>query len=113
MEVIETREEDGSVFVDFALNKSEMSALIFAGAAEDKFDESALLIYSRDTAKGFVDVDMLIEASTENDMTIEDGFRYLQIGLQTVLMRGLREIIGVEIPEQEYHCADCNDVAKL
>lgn len=88
--------------LDISLQKDEMSALIFVGMSENTYNDALLFQYSEELLPEFLSPKDFKQACLDNSVSEKDGFLYLQVGIQTALIRGINSLIeGGKVPTED------------
>lgn len=86
---IEENEETGVTNITFDLSPDEMSILIFAGMSESEYDNSLINPYDGSIKETMPDYEHFKKACADNGVSEQDGYLYIQIGIQTAIVAGI------------------------
>ena len=80
------------IHVDFALDKKDLNALLFKGMTETRYDTTLIIPYNgvvKDKMRTFHNFK---KACADHGVSEEDGFLYIQIGIQTTFISSVHSI---------------------
>jgi len=108
------QEDEDSTLMSFELSSEEITALIFAGMSEAEPNMSYIMTIA-ESGMSEDEHKLLAKACADNELSLEEGYRYLQIGIQTALLRGINELVAASANEDlSDSCEHCStDASKL
>lgn len=86
------KDKEGIVHVDLVLDKKDLTALIFKGMTETEYDTSLIVPYEGVVKEKMLTFHNFKKACADNGVSEEDGFIYIQIGIQTTFISSIHSL---------------------